>query len=58
MWWTVLIVTIVQGCWGLKIRKIVSSWGISYLPVIVILNYGVIAILIVQELGSRIASTL
>jgi hypothetical protein len=42
----------------LKIRKIVSSWGISYLPVIVILNYGVIAILIVQELGSRIASTL
>jgi uncharacterized membrane protein len=58
MWWTVLIVTIVQGCWGLKIRKIVSSWGISYLPVVVILNYGVIAILIVQELGSRIASTL
>jgi uncharacterized membrane protein len=58
MWWTVLIVTIVQGCWGLKIRKIVSSWGVSYLPVIVILNYGVIAILIVQELGSRIASTL
>ena len=58
MWWTVLIVTIVQGCWGLKIRKIVISWGISYLPVIVILNYGVIAILIVQELGSRIASTL
>jgi uncharacterized membrane protein len=58
MWWTVLIVTIVQGCWGLKIRKIVSSWGISYLPVIVILNYCVIAILIVQELGSRIASTL
>ena len=58
MWWTVLIVTIVQGCWGLKIRKIVSSWGISYLPVIVILNYGIIAILIVQELGSRIASTL
>jgi uncharacterized membrane protein len=58
MWWTVLIVTIVQGCWGLEIRKIVSSWGISYLPVIVILNYGVIAILIVQELGSRIASTL
>jgi uncharacterized membrane protein len=58
MWWTVLIVTIIQGCWGLKIRKIVSSWGISYLPVIVILNYGVIAILIVQELGSRIASTL
>jgi uncharacterized membrane protein len=58
MWWTVLIVTIVQGFWGLKIRKIVSSWGISYLPVIVILNYGLIAILIVQELGSRIASTL
>jgi uncharacterized membrane protein len=58
MWWTVLIVTIVQGCWGLKIRNFVSSWGISYLPVIVILNYGVIAILIVQELGSRIASTL
>jgi uncharacterized membrane protein len=58
MWWTVLIVTIVQGFWGLKIRKIVSSWGILYLPVIVILNYGVIAILIVQELGSRIASTL
>jgi uncharacterized membrane protein len=58
MWWAVLIVTIVQGYWGLKIQKIVSSWGISYLPVIVILNYGVIAILIVQELGSRIASTL
>jgi uncharacterized membrane protein len=58
MWWAVLIVTIVQGYWGLKIQKIVSSWGISYLPVIVILNYGLIAILIVQELGSRIASTL
>ena len=57
MWWTVLIVTIVQGCWGLKLRNRVSSWGISYLPVIVILNYGVIILLIIQELGSRIVNS-
>jgi uncharacterized membrane protein len=57
MWWTVLIVTIVQGCWGLKLRNLVSSWGISYLPVIVILNYGVIILLIIQEMGSRILNS-
>ena len=56
-WWTVLIVTIVKGCWGLKLRNRVSSWGISYLPVIVILNYGVIILLIIQELGSRIVNS-
>jgi uncharacterized membrane protein len=54
MWWTVLLVTIVQGYWGLKLRNLVSSWGISYLPVIVLINYGVIALLIAQELGTRI----
>jgi uncharacterized membrane protein len=54
MWWTVLIVTIVQGYWGLKLRNLISSWGISYLPVIVLINYGVIALLIAQELGTRI----
>jgi undecaprenyl pyrophosphate phosphatase UppP len=57
MWWTVLIVTIVQGFWGLKLRNFVNSWGISYLPVIVIINYGVIALLIAQELGSRIVDS-
>jgi hypothetical protein len=57
MWWTVLIVTIVQGSWGARLRDRVSSWGISYLPVFVIINYGVIALLILQELGSRIASS-
>jgi hypothetical protein len=57
MWWTVLIVTIVQGCWGVKLRNLVSSWGISYLPVIVILNYGVIILLIIQEMGSRILNS-
>jgi hypothetical protein len=54
MWWTVLIVTIVQGYWGLKLRNLVGTWGISYLPVIVIINYGVIALSIAQQLGSRI----
>ena len=57
MWWTVLIVTIIQGYWGLKIRNLVSAWGISFLPAIVILNYGVIALLIIQELGSRIVGS-
>jgi hypothetical protein len=57
MWWAVLIVTIVQGYWGLKLRNLVSPWGMSYLPVFVIINYGVIALLIMQELGSRIASS-
>jgi hypothetical protein len=57
MWWAVLIVTIVQGYWGLKLRDLVSPWGMSYLPVFVIINYGVIALLIMQELGSRIASS-
>jgi uncharacterized membrane protein len=57
MWWTVLIVSIVQGCWGVKLRNRVSSWGISYLPVFVILNYGVIILLIIQELGSRIVNS-
>jgi hypothetical protein len=50
-------VTIVQGYWGLKLRNFVNSWGISYLPVIVIINYGVIALLIAQELGSRIVDS-
>ena len=58
MWWTVLIVTIVQGSWGARLRDRISSWGMSYLPVFVIINYGVIALLIMQELGSRIASSL
>jgi len=57
MWWTVLIVTIVQGSWGARLRDRISSWGMSYLPVFVIINYGVIALLILQELGSRIASS-
>jgi len=57
MWWTVLIITITQGYWGAKIRNLVSNWGISFLPAIIILNYGVIAFLIIQELGSRIASS-
>jgi hypothetical protein len=57
MWWAVLIVTIVQGYWGAKLRNRVSSWGISYLPVFIVINYGVIALLIIQELGSRIASS-
>jgi len=57
MWWTVLIITITQGYWGAKIRTLVSNWGISFLPAIIILNYGVIAFLIIQELGSRIASS-
>jgi len=57
MWWAVLIVTIVQGYWGARLRNRVSSWGISYLPVFIVINYGVIALLIMQELGSRIASS-
>jgi uncharacterized membrane protein len=57
MWWAVLFITITQGYWGAKIRNLVSNWGISFLPAIIILNYGVIAFLIIQELGSRIASS-
>ncbi len=58
MWWTVLIVTMVQGFWGSRIRNVVSRRGISFIPVAIILNYAVIAGLIMQELGDRILSSL
>ncbi len=58
MWWTVLIVTMVQGFWGSRIRNFVSRRGISFIPVAIILNYAVIAGLIMQELGDRILSSL
>jgi uncharacterized membrane protein len=57
MWWTVLIMTMVHGYWGSKIRNLVSRRGISFIPAAIILNYGVIAFLIMQELGDRIAGS-
>ena len=56
MWWTVLIMTITEGYWGVKIRNFVRTWGRSLLPMIIVVNYGVIALLIMLELGSRILS--
>jgi hypothetical protein len=57
MWWTVLIVTMAQGFWGSRIRNLVSRRGISFIPVAIILNYAVIAGLIMQEMGDRILSS-
>jgi uncharacterized membrane protein len=57
MWWTVLIVTMIQGYWGSKIQDLVSRRGISFVPATIILNYGVIAVLIIQEMGDRITSS-
>jgi uncharacterized membrane protein len=57
MWWSVLIVTMIQGFWGSRIRNLVSRRGMSFIPATIILNYGVIALLIMQEMGDRILSS-
>ena len=54
LWWSILIATTSLGFWGNKICNLVSGWGIAYLPAIIILNFGVIIILIFQQLGQRI----
>jgi uncharacterized membrane protein len=57
MWWAVLILTMIQGFWGSKIQNLVSRRGISFIPATIILNYGVIALLIMQEMGDRIINS-
>jgi uncharacterized membrane protein len=57
MWWTALVVTMAQGYWGSRIRNLVSRRGISFILATIILNYGVIALLIMQEMGDRILSS-
>jgi len=57
MWWTVVIVTIIQGYWGPNIREFVSRRGVSYIVVAITLNYGVIALIIIQQMGDRIINS-
>lgn len=57
MWWTVLIVTIIHGYWGSKTQPLFSRRGLSFIFVAIILNYAVIAFLIMQELGDRISAS-
>ena len=57
MWWTVLTVTLIKGDWGSRIQSLISKLGVSFIAVAVTFNYGAIAILIILEMGTRIASS-
>lgn len=57
LWWTIFLVTITNEVWGTKLRNRFGGAGLVFLPAIIIFNYAVIVLLIIKELGSRIASS-
>jgi uncharacterized membrane protein len=57
MWWSVVFTTIKSGIWGSSALDLLDTRRVPLLPLVIILNYGLIASLIMLEMGDRILNS-